>query len=185
MPSGGLYFHGKVIGILVVFLGSEILILVFFGVFWGFCAEMKFWCFWVCSFSISSKNQKFPKTFSAKFVFFRILHQQFGHFLGFTKNVSDEHTYHFCIKSSPSPGFWLSPQVKVWGGKITIIWRNLIDAKLCGWQGNPSMEKGLQHCIFMYVYIHCFNWIWRLEYLKTLEWFYFSLKYKGFVTFSK
>ena len=41
------------------------------------------------------------------------------------------------------------------------------------------MDNGLQHYIFMYVYIHCFNSIWRLEYLKTLEWFCFSLKYKG------
>ena len=96
--------------------------------------------------------------------------------------MSDEHTYHFCIKSSPlPPGFWLSPQVKVWVGKITIIWRNLIHAKLCKWQKNPSMDNSLQHYIFMYVYIHCFNWIWRLEYLKTLEWFCFSLKYKGFL----
>ena len=38
-----------------------------------------------------------------KFVFFRTSRQLFGYFLGFSKNVSDEHTYHFCIKSSP-PG---------------------------------------------------------------------------------
>ena len=49
----GLYFHGKVIDMLVVFLGSS----------GKFCAEMKFWYFWVCSFSISSKNEKFPKSF--------------------------------------------------------------------------------------------------------------------------
>ena len=30
----GLYFHGKVIGMLVVFLGYKILILIFFWVFW-------------------------------------------------------------------------------------------------------------------------------------------------------
>ena len=30
----GLYFHGKVTGMLVVFLGYKILILVFFRVFW-------------------------------------------------------------------------------------------------------------------------------------------------------
>ena len=58
-----LYFHGKVIGMLVVFLGYKILILVFFRVSGKFCAEMKFWYFWVCSFSISSKNEKFPKSF--------------------------------------------------------------------------------------------------------------------------
>ena len=33
-PPEGLYFHGKVIGMLVVFLGYKILILVFFRVFW-------------------------------------------------------------------------------------------------------------------------------------------------------
>ena len=60
---GGLYFHGKVIGMLVVFLGYKILILVFLGSSRKFCAEMKFWYFWVCSFSISSKNEKFPKSF--------------------------------------------------------------------------------------------------------------------------
>ena len=59
----GLYFHGKVIDMLVVFLGHKILILVFLGSSGKFCAEMKFWCFWVCSFSISSKNEKFPKSF--------------------------------------------------------------------------------------------------------------------------
>ena len=59
----GLYFHGKVIGMLVVFLGYKILILVFLGSSGKFCAEMKFWYFWVCSFSISSKNEKFPKSF--------------------------------------------------------------------------------------------------------------------------
>ena len=59
----GLYFHGKVIGMLVVFLGYKILILVFLGSAGKFCAEMKFWYFWVCSFSISSKNEKFPKSF--------------------------------------------------------------------------------------------------------------------------
>ena len=31
--GGGLYFHGKVIDMLVVFLGHKILILVFFRVF--------------------------------------------------------------------------------------------------------------------------------------------------------
>ena len=33
-PWGEVYFHGKVIGMLVVFLGHKILILVFFRVFW-------------------------------------------------------------------------------------------------------------------------------------------------------
>ena len=51
------------IGMLVVFLGHKILILVFLGSSGKFCAEMKFWNFWVCSFSISSKNEMFPKRF--------------------------------------------------------------------------------------------------------------------------
>ena len=59
----GLYFRGKVIGMLVVLLGYKILILVFLGSSGKFCAEMKFWYFWVCSFSISSKIEKFPKRF--------------------------------------------------------------------------------------------------------------------------
>ena len=33
-PRRGLYFHSKVIGMLVVFLGYKMLILVFFRVFW-------------------------------------------------------------------------------------------------------------------------------------------------------
>ena len=52
----GLYFHGKVIGMLVVFLAYKILILVFLGSSGKFCAEMKFWYLWV-------KNEKFPKSF--------------------------------------------------------------------------------------------------------------------------
>ena len=36
------HFHGKVIGMLVVFLGYKILILVFLGYSGQFCAEMKF-----------------------------------------------------------------------------------------------------------------------------------------------
>ena len=38
--------------------------------------------FRVCSFSMSSKNEKFPKKISVKFVFFRVLRQQFGYFTG-------------------------------------------------------------------------------------------------------
>ena len=34
IAPGGLHFHGKVRGMLVVFLGYKILILVFFRVFW-------------------------------------------------------------------------------------------------------------------------------------------------------
>ena len=70
---------------------------------------MKFWYFLVCSFSISSKNEKFPKSFQYNLYFlgycanslgiFRALKSEY--FLGFSKNVSDEHTYHFYIKSAP------------------------------------------------------------------------------------
>ena len=34
-------------------------------------------------------------------VFFRGLKSKSGYFLGFSKNISDEHTYHFYIKSAP------------------------------------------------------------------------------------
>ena len=44
----GLYFHGKVVGMLVVFLEYKILILVFLGSSGKFCAEMKFWYLGVC-----------------------------------------------------------------------------------------------------------------------------------------
>ena len=56
------HFHGKVIGMLVVFSGYKIL--VFLGFSGKFCAEMKFWCFRVCLFCISSKNEKVQKVFS-------------------------------------------------------------------------------------------------------------------------
>ena len=48
---------------LVVFLGYNILILVFLGSPGKFGAEMKSGIFRVCSFSMSSKNEKFPKNF--------------------------------------------------------------------------------------------------------------------------
>ena len=41
--GGGGHFHDKVIGMLVVFLGCKILILVFLGSFGKFCVKMKFW----------------------------------------------------------------------------------------------------------------------------------------------
>ena len=63
--------------------------------------------------------RSFPKVFSKFFYFlgycannlgiFRALKSE--DFLGFSKKVPDEHTYHFYIKSPP-PGFWLSAQVK-------------------------------------------------------------------------
>ena len=76
---------------------------------------------------------------------------------------------------------------KAWGdsGKITIFGEIWYILNFCKWQKNPSMDNGLQQYIFMYVYIHCFNRISRLEYLKTFEWFCFSLKYEGFLKFSK
>ena len=36
-------------------------------------------------------------------VFFRGLKSKSGYFLGFSKKISDEHTYHFYIKSTPAP----------------------------------------------------------------------------------
>ena len=56
-------------------------------------------------------------------------------------------------------------QVKVWGdsGKIAIILRNLIHTKLLQMTKEPSMDNDRQQYIFMFVYIHCFNWISRLE----------------------
>ena len=62
-PRGGLYFHGKVIGMLVVFLGYKILILVFFRVFWKVLCRNEIMVFLGLPFSISSKNEKFPKSF--------------------------------------------------------------------------------------------------------------------------
>ena len=45
----------------------------------------------------------FPKTAlkTAIWVFFRGLKSKSGYFLGFSKKISDEHTYHFYIKSPP------------------------------------------------------------------------------------
>ena len=47
----------------------------------------------------------FPKTFLkiAIWVFFRGLKSKSGYFLGFSKKISDEHTYHFHIESAPLP----------------------------------------------------------------------------------
>ena len=60
--------------------------------------------------------------------------------------------------------FWLLPQVKVWGDSAKIIiLRNLIHTKLLQMTKESSMDNDRQHYIFMYVYIHCFNWISRLE----------------------
>ena len=100
--------------------------------------------------------------------------QPFGH----TKSKASEYEQ-LILASNPGKSLRRS-------GKITIIWRNLIHTKLLQMKKNPSMDSGRQHCIFMYVYIHCFNSnISGLEYLKTFEWFCFSLKYNGFVKFSK
>ena len=50
----------------------------------------------------------FPKTALkiAIWVFFGGLKSKSGYFLGFSKKISDEHTYHFNIKSPP--GIWLT-----------------------------------------------------------------------------
>ena len=67
------------IGMLLVFFGYKILILVFI------------------------MEAIFPKTAFkiAIWVFFRGLKSKSGYFLGFSKKVSDEHTYHFYIESPP------------------------------------------------------------------------------------
>ena len=62
--------------------------------------------------NVFSKNCIFQGIGPAIWVFFRSLKSKSEYFLGFSKKFSDEHTYHFYIKSDP-PGFWLSPQVKV------------------------------------------------------------------------
>ena len=63
--GGGLgHFHGKVTGMLVISLGYKIPILVFFGVFRKILCRNEILVFFrVCSFSISSENEKFPKRF--------------------------------------------------------------------------------------------------------------------------
>ena len=79
---------------------------------------------------------------------------------------------------------WLPLQVKVRrdSGKITIIWRNLIHTKLL------EMTKGSlngQRPSTLYLNVCIYSLISRLEYLKIFDRFGFSLKYKGFVQFSK
>ena len=90
--GGGGHFHSKVIGMLVIFLGYKILILVFFRVFWKRFLKIE---------------AIFPKTalkIALKiviWVFFRGLKSKSGYFLGFSKKISIEHTYHFYIKGPP------------------------------------------------------------------------------------
>ena len=42
-------------------------------------------------------------------VFFRGLKSKSGYFLGFSKKISDELTYHFYIKTAPPPGIRTPP----------------------------------------------------------------------------
>ena len=72
---------------LVVFLGYKILILVFLGPFGKFLENG----------SDFSKNN--PQ--NCNLGIFRGLKSKSGYFLGFPKKISDEHTYHFYIKSAP------------------------------------------------------------------------------------
>ena len=46
IAPGELYFHGKVVGMLVVFLEYTILILVFFRVFWKVLCRNEILVFW-------------------------------------------------------------------------------------------------------------------------------------------
>ena len=71
MIDGRGHFHSKVIhvGMLVYLLRYEILILVFFRVFWKILYKNEILVsFGVCSFSISSKNEKFPEKFSISWI---------------------------------------------------------------------------------------------------------------------
>ena len=62
--TGGGHFHSEVL-CLSYLLGYKILILVFFRVFWKIlCKNEMLVSSRVCSFSISSKNKKFPEKFS-------------------------------------------------------------------------------------------------------------------------
>ena len=98
MSPGGGHFHSKVIGMLVVFLGYKILILVFFRVFWKILGKLKQF----------SPKQPSKRPLKLQFgYFFRGLKSKSGYFLGFSKKISDEHTYHFYIKRPPSPGICL------------------------------------------------------------------------------
>ena len=99
---------------LIVFLGYNILILVFLRSPGKFCAEILVFL-GSAHFPCQVKMRSFQK-FSVKFVFFRVLRQQFGYFtglfnqtlsilLGFSRNVSDEHTYiTSTLKVPPPPG---------------------------------------------------------------------------------
>ena len=88
IPGRG-HFHSKVIGMLVVFLGYKIMILLFLGSS-GKCLENR-----------SHFSQNSPK--NCNLGIFRGLKSKSGYFLGFSKKISNEHTYHFYIKSAPPP----------------------------------------------------------------------------------
>ena len=81
--GGGGHFHSKVIGMLVVFLEYKILILIFFRVYWKFFCKNEIQVFYRSAhFPYSVNMRSFQNVFS-KIGIFRVLHQQFGYFLGF------------------------------------------------------------------------------------------------------
>ena len=66
----GLYFHGKVIGMLVVFLGYKILILVFFkGLLESFVQKWNSGIFGSARFPYRVKMRSFQKVFSKICIF--------------------------------------------------------------------------------------------------------------------
>ena len=121
--------------------------------------------------------------------FFRVLRQQFGYFralkseyfLGFSKNVSDEHTYHFYIKSAPL-GFWLSPQVNLrrfmkgnnYLKKFDTYQNFLNDKRIRLW---TMAFNTIYLCMYIFIVLIEYQ-DWSIQRLS-------SLKYKGFVKFSK
>ena len=90
-PGGG-HFHGKVLCMLIVFLGYKILILVLFRVFWKILCRNEILVFLGSAhFPYRVKMRSFRK-FSVKLVLFRVLHQHLGicralksKFFGFSK----------------------------------------------------------------------------------------------------
>ena len=79
----GGHFHTEVIGMLVVFLGYRILILVVFGVFWKIFGK------WKAIFPKEPSKLQFGYFFGGR------VKIKIWVFLGFSKKISDEHTYHF------------------------------------------------------------------------------------------
>ena len=66
-----------------------------------------FWVFWKIFGKLKPFFPKQPSKWPSNLqfgYFFRGLKSKSGYILGFSKKISDEHTYHFYIKSAPPPG---------------------------------------------------------------------------------